>query len=456
MVGSIAYSLGYGSGIDTVQLIDDLASASRTPKITALQTKVESNQAKISRLATLTSAMESFSSSLNDVIEEGSFRTKPTVSDSSIMTAKLSGDTNIGELSAQVTVNALASGLTLYSGIQTSSTDPIGQGAMTLSVGGTDYAITIDSTNDSLEGLVSAINNSGSGVKANLVKDGTGYRMVLKGETGLDNAFTLTADAGADANLSNFTYDGTSGMTVGQNAADAEIVVDGLTLNRSSNTVDDVIPGVTLTLVKADSSKPITLGAERQSANFKTTLADFVSVYNEVWNTIKSTRTEFGSEFGIRQMQQGFAALTTKSLTSHGSISKLTDIGIYTNRDGTIAINQSRLDSALAADPDAVEALFHPPTGSDVDTAANPGISGVMETLKKQMLDDDGNLDAIKDRLDQVAKAYEKDLERIEARETSYRERLEKQFSTMDAKISALKATQSYLEQQIKLWSGNS
>ena len=456
MVSSIAYSLGFGSGIDTATLIDDLANASRQPKIEALQTRVQANQAKISALATLTSSIDNFASSLAEVVSEGSFRTQPTVSDTSIMTAKLSGSGgNIGSLSARMTVHALAAGQTLYSGVQASSTDPIGQGAMTLSVGGTDYAIAIDGTNDSLEGLAAAINASGSGVTANIVSDGGGYRLVTKGATGTANAFTLTADAGADPNLSNFTWDGATGMTLGQAATDAVVEVDGMTLTRGKNTIDDIIPGISLTLVKADPSKSVVLGAERQSTNIKSTLNDFMSVYNTVLGTLNSSRNQFGSEFGLRQFERGFNGLTTQKLTSHATINKLSDIGIYTNRDGTIALDSKRFETAFAADPDAVEALLRPPTGPGVDAAANPGISGVMTTLKKSMVDDNGALDAIKDRLTEVSKQYEKDLDRIETREDNYRARLEKQFSGMDARISALKATQSYLEQQIQIWNGN-
>lgn len=456
MDSSIAYTLGYGSGIDTVKLVSDLVNSSRAPKMEALNGRVSANQAKISALAKLTGELEAFTSSLGDVVREGKFRTSPTVSDSTIMSAKLSGKGSIGDLSAQVTVHRLAAGQTLYSGVKAAAGDPIGQGTLTLSVGGVDHAIVIDAGNDSLNGLAAAINNSGAGVTANLVNDGGGVRLVLKGQTGLDNAFTLAADAGADPGLSDFTFDGTTGgMTVGQNAADAQLEVDGLMLTRASNNVSDVIPGVELTLLKADPGKAVALGTERQGTLLKSTLQDFVSVYNTVWNSLKSARNEFGSEYALRQFEQQFSGLTTQKLTAHGSINKLSDVGIFTNRDGTIALNGDRFDAAIAADADAVEALFNPSRAPGVDVAANPGISGVLDQLKKSMLDKDGTLDAIKDRLTDISEDYAKELDRIESRSDAYRERLEKQFSAMDARVASLKATQSYLEQQIKIWNGN-
>jgi flagellar hook-associated protein 2 len=84
----------------------------------------------------------------------------------------------------------------MHSGLLTSASNPVGIGNLTLTVGGTTHAITIDATNNSLTGLADAINASGSGVRASIVADQGQVRLVLKGETGAAKAFALSADAG--------------------------------------------------------------------------------------------------------------------------------------------------------------------------------------------------------------------------------------------------------------------
>src|SRR3546814_11900941 len=98
---------------------------------------------------------------------------------------------------------------------------------MTLSIGGTDYAITIDATNDSLDGLAAAINASDSGATASIIADEGGYRMIVKGTTGAANGFTLAADGGADPGLTAFAYGTGGGMRLGQAAADAKFTKIG-------------------------------------------------------------------------------------------------------------------------------------------------------------------------------------------------------------------------------------
>jgi flagellar hook-associated protein 2 len=223
-------------------------------------------------------------------------------------------------------------------------------------------------------------------------------------------------------------------------------------LARSTNSIDDIVPGVELALLKADPTVSVTIGVERQTDLLKSTLDDFVSVYNTVWQTLKSAREELGADYALRRFEREYAAITTATLTDHGAISSLNEIGVFTNRDGSIAINRDRLDAALAADADAVEALFRP--ASDADPATNPGLSGVLKTLEKAMVDDGGTLDATQDRLNALAAEMAKEREKIEGREADYRALLERQFGGMDARLASLRATQSYLEQQIRIWNG--
>ncbi len=444
---SITAALGYGSGIDTAALVADLAAASRAPKIARLDELANRAQTRISALAQARSDLASFATSLSDIVAGGTLRSQPTVSDPTAVSASASPGARLGSFSAELIVTQLARGQTVHAAPVVSATDPVGQGTMTLSIGGVDHAIVIDSSNDSLNGLAAAINATGAGVTASIVRDGATHRLVLKGATGAANGFTLTGGPAA------FSYPG--GMTQAQAAQDAAFTIDGIGFTRATNSVVDIFPGIALTLKKAQPGVAITIGAERPSTAIRQTLIDFVAVFNTLKADIKAAREANGGDSGLRALDRQLAELVGKSVTTGSAIDSLSDIGITTTRDGTITLDSAKLEAALAADPDAVEAIFNPLRDANHDTTSDPGIALALKTIETGATGTNGVLDALKARLDRDVATLGKDRERIETREAAYRLRLERQFGAMDARIGALKATQAYLEQQIKLWTAD-
>ena len=130
----------------------------------------------------------------------------------------------------------------------------------------------------------------------------------------------------------------------------------------------------------------------------------------------------------------------------------MADVGISTNRDGTLAIDATRLEAALRNHPDAVEAMFNPPRSASQTTETDPGIAFALDSLRDAAVGTNGPLEQVRLSLERETEQIAKNRDRMEQREQVYRSRIEKQFAGMDARIGALKATQSYLEQQIKLW----
>ncbi|MGB5075900.1 MAG: flagellar filament capping protein FliD [Sphingorhabdus sp.] len=453
MVQSIASSLGFGSGIDTVALVADLASASRDPKVKRLDAMATANQAKISALATARSDLDSFASSLAEVVSSGDLRSQPSISDTNALGAVANAGVRLGNLAAEIEITQLARAQTSYSGFVVPA-DPVGQGNLTLSVGGQTFPVAITAANDTLQGLADAINSTGSTVRANIITDGANARLVLKGTTGAAQAFTLTTDAGADPALERFTYGGAGSlMTLGQSALDATFKVDGVAYNRPSNTINDVLAGVTLSLKKAAIGVPISVGSTRPTDVLKQTVADFVSVFNTLKGDVARARRENGGDSAMRLFDQQLNSLVTKSVTSDTEINSLSDIGISFNKDGTVSVNDAKLSALLVSNPDAVEALFNPLRDVTHTAETDPGISLTLQSIKTQATSSSGALEALRSRLEKQGAVITANREKMETREDAYRARLEKQFGSMDAKIGALKATQSYLEQQIKLWS---
>ncbi|NIJ39537.1 flagellar hook-associated protein 2 [Sphingopyxis panaciterrae] len=452
MVSSIANSLGFGSGVDTKQLVTDLSAASREPKVKRVNQLTQENQTRISALAQARSDLDGFADSLGQMVSDGTLRSTPTVSDDSVLSATSRAGIAADSFAATVEVTQLARAQTAYSGVVADKTAAIGTGTMTLTVGGVNKTITIGATNNSLDGLAKAINASGSGVTASIIADDGGHRIILKGPTGETGAFTLTADSGADPGLSTFAYGSGGGMTLGQSAANAEFTIDGVAFSRASNIVDDVVPGMSLTLKKAAPGQPVDIGASRPLDMIKQTVGDFVAVYNQMKKSLSSAANMSGSTTALRELERELAALVSKVVTSHGSINKLSDIGVSSTRDGLLSLDSAKLDKALAADAGAVEALFNPRRDATHTETSDPGIAFALDAIRDKAVATDGVIDRVAKSLDAKKETLAEQLEKIEEREGSYKARLEKQFGGLDAKLAAFKATQSYLEQQIEMW----
>jgi flagellar hook-associated protein 2 len=452
MANSIINSLGAGSGINVSQLVSDLAAASREPKVGRINTLSQQNQARISAVAQARADLDGFADSLGQMVSDGTLRSTPTVSDDSVLSATTRAGLHADSFSASIDVTQLARAQTVFSGVVADRTAAIGAGTMTLTVGGTAYAITIDATNNSLNGLANAINASGSGVNASIIADDGGYRMILKGATGEAKAFTLAADGGADPGLTNFAYGSGGGMTLGQAAADAMFSVDGIAFSRPTNIIDDVIPGMSLTLKKAAPGQPVDIGASRPLDMIRQTVADFVAVYNQLKKSLESAANMSGATRSLSQLESELTALVGKAVTSDPTINKLADIGISTTRDGVLSLDSAKLEKALAANAGAVEALFNPRRDATHNETTDMGLAGALDALRDKAVAKDGLLDRVTKSLDAKKASLAETLEKIEDRESAYRARLEKQFGTLDARLGALKATQTYLEQQIEMW----
>jgi flagellar hook-associated protein 2 len=191
MVSSIASTLGVGSGIDVAQLVNDLAEASRAPKIDRLNRRQSDVKAQISALAQARSDLESFTDTLGKVVSEGSLKSQPTVSNDAVLSASANADAQAGAIMADIEVTQLARAQTLVSGNFVSATAAVGQGDMTLTVGGVDHVITIGAADDSLTGVASAINAASTGVTASVRSENGAYRLLLKGQSNTNIPFDL-------------------------------------------------------------------------------------------------------------------------------------------------------------------------------------------------------------------------------------------------------------------------
>lgn len=449
MVSSIASTLGVGSGIDVAKLVNDLAEASRAPKIDRLNKRQSDVKAQISALAQARSDLESFTDTLGKVVSEGSLKSQPTVSNDSILAAATNVDAQAGAIAADIEVTQLARAQTVVSGNFASATAAVGQGDLTLTVGGVDHVITIGAADDSLNGVASAINAANTGVTASVRSENGAYRLILKGQSGASNGFTLNGIAAFDYPSA------TSGMTLAQGARDALLKVDGVPYQRASNSVSDIITGMTLTLKKAVPGETVSLTATRPTDAIKSTMADFVSVFNDMKSNIKAARSSTNSR-ALFELERKLSAILSKSLTTSAAGPRsMADLGVTTNRDGFVTLDSRKLDAALKNFPDAVEAIFVPVRDATRTADTDPGIGGAMAALKATETAANGGLSALKLRLEREQKDIDTDRTRVDEREAAYKARLLRNMSGMDSRVANLRATQSYLQQQIDQWNNN-
>lgn len=456
---SVLSALNAGSGINTASLVSDLVAAVREPKEQAITSKQSTNNARISALASASSSLTTFSTTLTDLLKGTGFSGTPASNDPSIaVVSALNGGTPKG-LPAQLEVMQLASAQVLESIAVTDPTQPIGLGTLTLTTASGAKTITIDSSNNSLNGLAGAINSANAGVTATVVTDNQGSRLVLKGATGEDNAFTLTADT-ADADLQRFTFDGaTGGMTKRQSALDSIIKLDGVEMHNSGNTIDNALPFVRIDLNKAAPGTQVTLATDQPTTSIRDLVSDFVAAYNtlrsglnsaSITGTDPSAAGALAGDAGIRDMKAKLARLTSTELASTGTYRTLADLGVSTNRDGTLKLDTARLDAAIQADPEGVTKMLNPP----VSTTADPGLAGALKAVTDNVLGEGSALTASQNKYKAMQETLSDQLDKLDKDMDNYEARLTATYAKMETQLSAFKATQTYLEQQIAVWNG--
>ncbi len=375
---SILTALG-GSSIDSASLVDQLATAQIANKQKTLTTRETANTSRISDLATAINSVTSLSTALSSLVSGGSLYTQPTSSNSAIVNVSAVAGARLSGLSASIRVDKIATAQTMTAAPLASLASPVGLGTLELKVGSQTKTITITAANNSVAGLAKAIKDAGLGVTASTVTDANGSRLVVKGATGEENAFSLTMTSGNAGELDRFVYDPNSydpqnitGLTLQQEAQDAELTVDGVALTKSSNSFTDVVEGVKIDLVSAAPGTTITIGATQPADAIKQAVSDFVAAYNEMKTTLATMTGTTGSlrgDAGIRALVQRLGQLSSTKLTyaTDGSPTTLAEIGVSTNRDGTLALDSGKLSTIMANNPDAVEAMFNPGQRSSSD-----------------------------------------------------------------------------------------
>jgi flagellar hook-associated protein 2 len=462
-VESIAKTLGTGSGIDISALVDSLVENAFTNQNQQIAAKTEALTSQISQVGTLKSNISDFASALASLTSGGSLATQPTSSNSGILTVTRLPGGNLAGLTATMEVRQLAQGQVSSSQIFGDGSGTVlstSTGTLTLSFGTADVtdgamsnfvkgkadpvAIAIPA-NATLKTIADTINAKGAGVTASILNDSSGARLVLKSATGASQAFTLSGTGG----LSALNVGGGAPATINATAQDARIALDGVEAKYPTNSISNMIPGARIDLVAAQLGTKVSIGASAPTSAISQAVSDFVTTYNEVLKAAQAAvdpatgplRSDPAAKELVRQLKQ--MSLTQLVSGAADTVpSRLADIGVKTNRDGTLSIDSSRLSKVLSAYPNDVEKMF----------AESAGLSKALSTIATAATSTKTGLGASADNYSKQQTKLEDAKEKLESDTDKMRTRLTQQFSAMDAKVAAYKSTQSFLTQQIAAW----
>ena len=464
-------SLNTGSGVDTASLVTALVQAQFAAKNAAIASRNTALTAQISAASTLKSTIANFSTALGALSSSGTLQTQPVSSNPTALGATAISGAKVGNLSSSITVNALASAQGARSAAVADRSATIGTGALTLKLGTATYnstgtamtdftatsgaSVSINVTDGSLDGIASAINAAKAGVTASVITDADGKAVLsLKGTTGSAQAFTLQADDAASP-LSQFNVGPGAATTLTGTAANARLTVDGIDVQRSSNTISDLVSGVKLQL-NAVSTGPVSLSITRPTSAVAQAVSDFVDTYNQVYASAKgltdASTGDLKSDTAAKTLLRSLQSLTTKSLVStsaNGAPTTLAQLGVSTNRDGTLSVNTATLNKVMAAFPDEVEAMFATTAGNAI------GLPSTLSGISLAAASSSTGLGASAARYTKAQTELTEQQSKVTTLSDAMSTRLTQQFSTMNSKVAAYKSTQTFLENQIKAWNSD-
>jgi flagellar hook-associated protein 2 len=211
----------------------------------------------------------------------------------------------------------------------------------------------VDSTNNTLPQLAASINSQNAGVTASVIQDSNGYRLAL-----VSTASGAPGDITVSGNTSGLAF---HKAVTGTNAA---LVVDGIPISSASNTVSNVINGVTLSLGSPSPNRPVTLNVSPDKTQITSAINSLVTSYNTVITEINSQFNVAADGSGggpleadnsLRDVQSQLLAAISHAIPGNNGVVNLASIGVNLNNDGTLSVDNGALSSALSSNFAAVE-----------------------------------------------------------------------------------------------------
>lgn len=431
---------GLASGLDTTSIVSELVKIeSRT--IDLAKAQQDAYRSQLSSLGDVISKLTAMKTAANGLGTNGVLGVTSTGSQTGF-SVNATSTAATGRYS--VTVDNLAQAARARSQSFTSATAQVTGGTLDLSIDGTTTSITLDD-GMTLTQAAERINRAGAPVSATVLEtNGQAFLSITRRDTG----FVVGQPASSALQITENST-GSLGQsitaTIVQPAENAQVTVDGLPFERRSNVVSDVVPGATLSLTR-ETTTAEELVLSTSTENTTAALKKFVDSYNDVMRLVRSnlaiaeltdrTRT-LGGDPSLRGLQASLQGLVIGEANPGSPVRTLADLGIKTGTDGSLSIDSSRLEKAIATDAGAVNAIFQ---------QASTGLSAASTSLVDRYTSGTSSiLQLRKDGIDRSIKTMDGRIESLQLRVDSYRERLVRQFTAMERIVGQFKSIGNFL-----------
>ncbi|MEQ1890980.1 MAG: flagellar filament capping protein FliD [Planctomycetota bacterium] len=459
-LGGIQFG-GLASGLDTSAIIDAiLAVEGRSVRVAEQRREAEQN--KLSLLGTFEGLVNKLRDMARDLQDDADFFAhKLTVGEEGIATFALSGAATPG--AHTLMVNTLASAdRWAFSGV----TDPeasLGTGAVSFTYDGTAYSVDVTAGNDNLTDIAAAINSAaGADVTASVINVGTAatpsYQLVIAGD-----------DTGADFAITGLTST-VAGLTTPTNltpASNAEVEIDGLVVQRSTNLFADVLGGVSFTVSRKTEGATTSFTVEVDTEGMKENLKEFVDAYNAVIDFVNKQNTftledgAGGELFGDNALD-GVRSIVRRAIFSVNPAQDpdyrtVGQLGLDLQSDGTIKLDDTKLEKALATNLDAFSSFFRAEGADDalaeeddglfvrVDQMIDDLLKTTSATVAGKSVEIKGLIGSRRDAIGRQVRDYDKEIDRLEERLSKLEESLVLKFANLERIMSGLQSQQSFL-----------
>ncbi|MBS0151733.1 MAG: flagellar filament capping protein FliD [Nitrospira sp.] len=453
---------GLGNGLDFGQVVDQLVKVAQQPvdRLTQKQSDLRTKFTDLTTLSTKVAALQSAAEALR--LPTSFDRTAVSVSDSTVLSASASSTASAGTYSIRVTQLAQSHQIVSKAAkaVISATADIVsgGSATFTFKVGsGANQTVTLGTTG-TLTDLRDQINNLGAGVTASVINAGTdvapSYRLALSANSsGSANAISIVAD-GTDLDLLNGS--GTGGIDTLAAAQNAQIQIGDqaltpLTIERSSNTVSDAIPGVVLALTKTTGTGTVQVSFSQDVNAVKTNITNLAAAYNDVVKYVNERTTydvstkkggDFFDESSVKTVLSRLRTALSSTPSGVTNYSSLGQIGFKTERDGTITVDDAQLSTALSANYAGVKALI---TNQGAATGLAQSVSSAVDALNDVS---GGSLTLRKSSLTSEISRLGDDIARKQDSLGEYEQRLRSQFAALDGLLRQLQSQSSFLTSQ--------
>lgn len=435
-MGSLS-SPGIGSGINVNQLVSQLVAAERAPqdrRIARQEADARSDLVAFAQIRGALTALQGAANALDGAA--GTVSRRATPQQGAGFTAQASATAALGRYSIEV--QSLAAAQKQQSAAFSDTAD-LGTGTLAFTVGSDTFNVTLGPSTTPAQ-LRDAINTAtgGRGLSATLVRGDAGSVLLLNAATaGSAGAISVSATGSIAAFA--------SGLTVTTPASDAVVRVDGVTRTSPSNRLDDLITGVTLDLTKAEAGTTFSLDIAADNAATRSALQAFVGAYNaslgvlrnvSAFNAESRTGGPLLGDAAVRGLQQQLRGLVG------GAFGELSELGLRSSKDGSLTLDTAKLDAALAANPQAVSAVFKKDQTESLGARLSAQLAGAVAP-------NTGSLEARTKSLNDRLSGLQTDRDRLDVRINRLEDGFRRQFTALDGLVAQLQSTSSFLTQEL-------